>query len=741
MSGRCPREPKPPGQRGLRGGRIRAPKLPRKSPLYYLTHWYTFRTLVGVLLGTMIAVLVFASYSAEMFPIHPEDRLFPTNDAPDPGVVIVGIDDQSIGDQKAGHFPFSRDRFAAVLDNLHASGASVTVFDVGFSESTAGTGDNTFATAIGRDGPVILAYGQSGLSNGSHGYVYTDSGDNNRPLDKFICGDPKATPGCKPVAELGAVAVVTDKDNVVRRVPMFLRAPCVTRDRAGACLAGTLNPISFLAYRRLSLGPDTAQQPDLQYGPEGAVFGTAWTNPLPVDGLGSATIGWSGGPTYMRAHGQYLSFLDAYTNNFDRSKVDGKIVLIGVYGATAIHDEQLVAPTGPNGGNVMNGVEIHANVSQMLNSLGVKFIKPEAPIAVLLTLLVVCVVLGVFLPRLSAFYGLAATAAAAVLYSVAWIPLSLSLRVVPDLFHVWLAIGITFAALMAYRFLYEEREKRKVTDLFGLYLRPDLVESMARKRSISDVEIGGERKELSLLFVDIRGFTKMSESMEPQDVLRVIDVYLEELSNIVFRWEGTLDKYVGDEIMAFWNAPYDQDGHALLAVRCAWEMVARMPELNATLVAQGLPEIQYGIGINTGPASIGMMGSRRRRTYTAIGDTVNTAARFCGHAGPTQILIGQKTYEECSDYVAVDLVPGVQLKGKSAEKFTIYRVTAIREAPGQPWATVPGLDTFSEVGVYNQQTMIGAGATVSLETGRPTAEHLLDTAEFQLPSEPAAPIG
>jgi len=712
--------------------------LPRKSPLYYLTHWYTFRTLVGVLLGTLIAVLVFGSYSAELFPIHPEDRLFPSNDKPDSNVVIVGIDDQSIGDQKAGHFPFARDRFATVLDNLHAAGAAVTVFDVGFSEGTAGNGDDKFATAIGKDGPVVLAYGQGGLSNGTHDYVFTDSGDNNRPLDKFICGDPRAAPGCKPVAELGAVAVILDTDQVVRRMPMFLEAPCVTKDKAGRCTAGTLNPLAFLAYRAWAAqgGPG----PDLQYTSQGATFGPTWPKPLPVDDFGTATIGWSGGPTYMKDHGRYVSFWDAYTNNFDRSKVDGKMVLIGIYGATAIHDEQLVAPGGPNGGHVMNGVEIHANVIQMLDSNGVKFVQAEPPAAVLLTILAICVLLGLLLPRLSALYGLVATLGAAVIYSAAWVPLSTILRVVPDFFHVWLAIGFTYAALMAYRFLFEEREKRKVTNLFGQYLKPELVENMARARSVEDIEIGGERKELSLLFVDIRGFTHMSESMEPQDVLRVIDVYLEGLSNIVFRWDGTLDKYVGDEIMAFWNAPHDQAGHALLAVRCAWEMVARMPELNATLAAQGLPEIKYGIGINTGPASIGIMGSQRRRTYTAIGDTVNTAARFCGHAGPTQILIGQKTYEECSDYVAVDMVPGVQLKGKSAEKFTIYRVTAIREAPGQPWATVPGLETYSEVGVYNQETMIGAGATVSAETGQPTAAHMLDTAEFQLPTEPAAPI-
>jgi adenylate cyclase len=357
-----------------------------------------------------------------------------------------------------------------------------------------------------------------------------------------------------------------------------------------------------------------------------------------------------------------------------------------------------------------------------------RFVQPEPPGLVLLSLLVICILLGLVLPRLSALYGLAATVGVAIVYTGSWILLGVaanSLQLVPELFHVWLAIGLTYAGLMAYRFLYEEREKRKVKSIFGQYLKPELVENMAKARSVEDIQIGGERRELSLLFVDIRGFTHMSESMEPQDVLRVIDLYLEELTKIVFRWDGTLDKYVGDEIMAFWNAPHAQENHALLAVRCAWEMVAKMPELQATLQAQGLPEIKYGIGVNSGPASIGIMGSRLRRAYTAIGDTVNTAARFCGAAGPTQILIGQQTYEECKDYVAVDMVPGLQLKGKSAEKFTIYRVTAIREAPGQPWATVPGLETYSEVGVYHQQTMIGAGATVAVETGLPTEEHPL----------------
>jgi adenylate cyclase len=708
--------------------------LRRKNPLYYLTHWYTFRSVVGVLLGTAIALLIFGTYTAQIFPIHPEDKLFPTNDSPDPNVVIVGIDDPSIA--AVGHYPFSRDRFATVLGNLHQAGAAVTVFDIGFSESTSGSGDDLFATAIGKDGPVVLAYGPTALNNGSHDYVYTNTADTNRPLDKFVCGNPKALPGCKPVAEMGSTAVLLDADRVVRRMPMFAEAPCV-QDGGGTCTPGILNPIGFLAYRQWAI---QASDIPLQYTSAGATFGQTWPKPLPVDDFGTSTIGWSGGAGYMKAHGQYVSFSDVYNNNFERTKVNNKIVLIGIYQATGIHDELEVAPAGPNGGNTMNGIEIHANLIQMLNSPGqTRFIQPESPAAVLLSILAACVLLGIFLPRLSALYGLVTTLGVAVVYTVAWVPLSTILQVVPDFFHVWLAIGFTYAALMAYRFLFEEREKRKVTNLFGQYLKPELVQTMARARSVEDIMVGGERKELSLLFVDIRNFTHMSEGMEPQDVLRVIDQYLEELTKVVFRWDGTLDKYVGDEIMAFWNAPHAQDGHALLAVRCAWEMIARMPEIQAKLVADGLPEIKYGIGVNTGPATVGIMGSKARHAYTALGDTVNTAARFCGAAGPTQILIGQTTYEECKDYIAVDLVPGLQLKGKSAEKFTIYRITAIREAPGQPWATAPGLETYSEVGIYHQETMIGAGATVSVETGQPTAEHLLDTAEFELPQEPAAP--
>src|SRR5467141_4757956 len=209
----------------------------------------------------------------------------------------------------------------------------------------------------------------------------------------------------------------------------------------------------------------------------------------------------------------------------------------------------------------------------------------------------------------------------------------------------------------------------------------------------------------------------MSESMSAHDVTAVIQMYLDHLSGIIFTWDGTIDKYVGDEIVAFWNAPRTQEDHALLAVRCAYDLINRAPELQQTLLAKGLPPVRWGIGVNTGPAVVGMMGSRSRLQYTALGDTVNTAARFCASAPAFHLLIGQQTYDMCKDFIAVDLVPGVQLKGKSAETFRIYQVTAIRETTDAPWVQFP-TDMASETHrqftqQFTQKTILAAGMLAS----------------------------
>jgi adenylate cyclase len=313
---------------------------------------------------------------------------------------------------------------------------------------------------------------------------------------------------------------------------------------------------------------------------------------------------------------------------------------------------------------------------------------------------------------------------------------------VPDLFHPLLAMALTYTGVTAYRVLYEDRERRKVTSLFGVYLKPEIVTQLAKTRGgVADIMRGGERRDITLLFVDIRGFTSMSESMSAHDVAALIQMYLDHLSGIIFTWDGTVDKYVGDEIVAFWNAPRDQENHALLAVRCAYDLINRAPELQAKLLAAGLPPVRWGIGVNTGPAVVGNLGSRSRIQYTALGDTVNTAARFCANAPAFHLLIGQPTYEACKDFIAVDLVPGVQLKGKSAETFRIYQVVAIRETPTSPWVQFPtemaaqAHQGFAQQ--YTQKSILAAGNAEPKDilVGTEAEEALAGQAAVEMPPQ------
>jgi adenylate cyclase len=272
-----------------------------------------------------------------------------------------------------------------------------------------------------------------------------------------------------------------------------------------------------------------------------------------------------------------------------------------------------------------------------------------------------------------------------------------------DPLYAPIAIVLSASFSMAARYVLEDRERRKVERIFGHYVDPRIVRQLAATHSIGEIISRGERRDLTLLFVDIRGFTAMSEAMNAEDVLSVIQHYLDDISALILKWDGTIDKYVGDEVVALWNAPASQPNHALLALRCAYDLIALAPALQSKLVEHGLPPVSWGIGINTGPAVVGNMGSKDRLQYTALGDTVNTAARFCSAAPAFNILVGWPTFEACSDYIAVDEMPGLQLKGKSAEKFRVLRVSAIREHKEAQWVQIPTEAALESYETYKHQ--------------------------------------
>jgi adenylate cyclase len=700
-----------------------------RSPVgRYIRYWYTYRTIVAVLIALVLSGSMYWLYTQQLtcdahlsgclvrVSVHPEDRFY-GNGKPDKQVVIVGIDNQSV--RAAGQYPLPRSAYADALRNLEKDGAAVVAFDISFPDARDPTGDVAFAKALRESTvPVVLAYPASEIDAGNGKLVQKTGADliDQIPLKPFRCADGNPDPNVpcqQPIKNviLASPDLVLDSDGVVRRIPLFVQPACFSN---GTCNTPIINTFAFAAYSALNSGTDPSNRLALTESGDRANYGSIWS--AQVDDTGSALINFSGPPGNYESNGQYAHFSDVVNGTVSPDLIKGNIVLIGAYNLSGVHDEQLVTTSaGSNDTLPMAGVELHANVAQMFGVSATQTLLTREPaLVVSLSTIALAVLLGLLVARLSVIRGLIATVVALAAFTVAMAFLAGNNGFVPDVFHPLLAMALTYTGVTAYRVLYEDRERRKVTSLFGVYLKPEIVTQLAKTRGgVADIMRGGERRDITLLFVDIRGFTSMSESMSAHDVAALIQMYLDHLSGIIFTWDGTVDKYVGDEIVAFWNAPRDQENHALLAVRCAYDLINRAPELQARLLAAGLPPVRWGIGVNTGPAVVGNLGSRSRIQYTALGDTVNTAARFCANAPAFHLLIGQPTYEACKDYIAVDLVPGVQLKGKSAETFRIYQVVAIRETPTSPWVQFPTeMATQAHQGFaqqYTQKSILAAG--------------------------------
>ena len=238
----------------------------------------------------------------------------------------------------------------------------------------------------------------------------------------------------------------------------------------------------------------------------------------------------------------------------------------------------------------------------------------------------------------------------------------------------------------AYRFAAEERERRRVHGMFGRCVSKEVVDQILNYEG--DIPLGGARQEATLLFTDIRGFTGMSETMAPEDVVALLNEYFEAMTTIILDHGGTIDKFMGDAIMAVFGAPIPRDDHAERCVQAAVEMRKALRSLQARWEAEGKPRFDTGIGINTGQVLVGNIGSARRMEYTAIGDAVNLASRIEGltkeYGGG--ILISEATYERVRDVVEAQPLGAVPVRGK-ARPVQLYRVLGLR---GDGWRDEPG---------------------------------------------------
>lgn len=350
------------------------------------------------------------------------------------------------------------------------------------------------------------------------------------------------------------------------------------------------------------------------------------------------------------------SFKLIYEGKFPRSWIKDKIVLIG---STAVATfDHFPMPYD----KLYPGIEFHATVID--NLLNNDYIR-KCPDFIILALIVV---FGLGMGQLFLRTKLWAGSIFFILSIVSYFYFSQYMFTKHymhiDFFTPALSLIFTFLGIMAYRFISETKEKAWIKKTFSYYLSPDVIKELASNPD--KLQLGGERKDLTVLFSDIRSFTSMSEKLRPEEVTTLLNEYLSAMTEIIFRYSGTLDKFIGDAIMAFWGAPVPTEEHARKAVMCALDMIARLEELQAMWRAQGRPVIEIGVGINTGEMIVGNMGSKQRMDYTVIGDNVNLASRLetLNRQYNTKIIIAESTYKKVSNEVEVKPLGEVKVKGK-----------------------------------------------------------------------------
>jgi adenylate cyclase len=369
----------------------------------------------------------------------------------------------------------------------------------------------------------------------------------------------------------------------------------------------------------------------------------------------------------------YLSASDVIRGRVPSGEIEDKIVLVGAV-ATGIYDLR-VTPLA----SVFPGVEVHANIIDNILK-GDFIVRPEwASLVDMFSLLLLGFGLGWLFPRLRPVPG----AGVMLLVFVAHLYVNTILMVNGgywlNVIYPSLLIPMGYLGVSIYKYIHEEREKRKIKGAFQFYVTPAVVHQMLQDPNA--LKLGGEKKVLSVLFSDIRGFTSLSESLPPEGLVHLLNEYLTEMTNVVFRHDGTLDKYIGDAVMAIYGAPLPQEDHPERACLSALDMMEDLHKLQTRWAAEGKPAIDIGIGINTGEMVVGNMGSERRFDYTVIGDEVNLASRLEGlnKQYGTHVIISEFTQSLVRDHILCRELDLVRVKGK-AKPVRIFEVVGRKDA-------------------------------------------------------------
>ncbi len=557
---------------------------------------------------------------------------------PPSDIVIVAIDDISL--EKVGRWPWNRGKLAKLIKNLSRYEPAVIALDIILSEKSPE--DSILAEAMDDAGNVILPV-----------VLYFDGKD---PYPSSIAQEialrikgkvnylpPSGQKLLVPVkilqdvaADFGVINMFPDFDGVLR-----WEALCVNYQKY-------ILPSLTLKVAAWYLG---VPQDRLIWEPgKGIYLGNKVF--IPTDPYGRMLIPYLGPPGTFKT----ISAVEVLENHISPEEIFNKIILIGAT-AVGIYDLR-VTPLSP----VMPGVEKHANVIAAI--LQHHFLK-WLPLKYTLILLFL---VGLF--SLIAFHYLRASFSFLV-FIISFLSIILGTYYLFSTKGIFLAPGAPLLALFTVfisqttlKYAYSEKQAKEIRNMFASYVTEKVVNQLINNPSM--IKLGGERKVVTILFSDVRGFTSLSEKMPPEKVVELLNEYFKAMTEIIFKWEGTLDKFIGDAIMVFWGAPLPQEDHAERAVKCAVEMVRELWRLQEKWRKEGKPILDIGIGINTGEVLVGNIGVEgKKMDYTVIGDHVNLASRLEGlnKKFGTKIIISEFTLAGIKEKILKGDLEGMRIKG------------------------------------------------------------------------------
>jgi len=559
---------------------------------------------------------------------------FLQSETPTSNVVIVGVDDASL--ERYGKWSeWSRSLHISAVDNLAAAGATAIGYDIIFANSSPA--DGAFAAAIERAGNVVLAAAGTGVpAKGDYGIAFAGILSPTPVLEQATAG-------------LGHVNVVPDPDGKVRRVPLIIDGP-----------DGETYPSLGVSVLQVLF----RQPPPAAYTIIGRSL-SVLARDIPVDDDLCMRLNFA----VNNGGIPIISYGDVVAGTFDPVVVKNKIVLVGM---TATGDIDTFAV--PNSSVRVPGVLLHAAaIDTILRTSFLAETGTGVTASIMALLIFIC---ALALPLFGTWYwtdimkGISLVIGLVALYLVAS-SLAAGRGYILNVLYPVLTLAVLSASNTIFIAMREQADKGFVKDLFGRYVSPDVSKQIVNMASEGSLKLGGEERDVTVLFADIRNYTSMSEGMSAEEVVRMLNQCLPVVIESVVNNGGMVNKFAGDNIMGVWNAPRSVADHARLAAKAAWEAQQAVATLNT-----GVPQcncVQFGIGINTGKAIAGNIGAAGRAEYTVIGDTVNLASRICSVAPGGQVLIGPETYQRLRDIIEIEELGPQAFKGKG-KPVPVYRI-------------------------------------------------------------------